>query len=214
MKKIYFWSILILFILALLPAGLWAQNDTQRSASDSQREPNTHVTATHAMDVGYAFMRTGNGSRSGGTQSGNVRKQAMQLVYTGRATDTLTRATTDCYYVFALQPKGFVIVAADNRVEPILGYSYDNNFVVEDMPEHIKGWLNDYEKQIEVVTKSACLAEASIQTKWNSLESGQPISNTRNDITVGPLLTTTWDQGQYYNTYCPADASGAGGRAR
>lgn len=211
MKKIYFWSILILFILALLPAGLWAQNDTQRSASDSQHEPNTHVTATHAMDVGYAFMRTGNGSRSGGTQSGNVRKQAMQLVYTGRATDTLTRATTDCYYVFALQPKGFVIVAADNRVEPILGYSYDNNFVVENMPEHIKGWLNDYEKQIEVVTKSDRPAEASIQTKWNSLESGQPISNTRNDITVGPLLTTTWDQGQYYNTYCPADASGVGG---
>ena len=203
MKKIYFWSILILFILALLPAGLWAQNDTQRSASDSQHEPNTHVTATHAMDVGYAFMRTGNGSRSGGTQSGNVRKQAMQLVYTGRATDTLTRATTDCYYVFALQPKGFVIVAADNRVEPILGYSYDNNFVVEDMPEHIKGWLNDYEKQIEVVIKSAHPAEADIQTKWTRLESGQPLSNTRNGNTVGPLLTTTWGQSPYYNAFCP-----------
>ena len=211
MRKFYFRSVLTLFLISLLPVGLLAQNDTQRSASDSQHEPSTHITASHALDVGYAFMHTGGGSKSGGTQSGNVSKQAMQLVYIGRATDTLTHATTDCYYVFALQPKGFVIVAADNRVEPILGYSYDNNFVVENMPEHIKGWLNDYEKQIEVVTKSARPAEADIQTKWTRLESGQPISNTRNGITVGPLLTTTWDQAPYYNTLCPEDPNGLGG---
>ena len=211
MKKFYFWSILILFILVLLPAGLWAQNNTQRSASDSRCEQSTYVTAAQAMDVGYAFMRTGSGSKSGDIQSSNVRKQAMQLIYTGRATDTLTRSTIDCYYVFALQPKGFVIVAADNRVEPILGYSYDNNFVIENMPEHIRGWLNDFENQIEVVSKSARPAEADIQTKWTRLESGQPLSNTRNGNTVGPLLTTTWDQTSYYNALCPEDVNGPGG---
>ena len=80
MRKFYFRSVLTLFLISLLPVGLLAQNDTQRSASDSQ--PNTHVTATQAMDVGYAFMRTGNGTRGGGLQSGNVRRQNMQLIYT------------------------------------------------------------------------------------------------------------------------------------
>ena len=117
MKKIYFWYLLILIIVALLPQGAKAQQNRTR------QETSSHVTAQQAMDIGYAFMHTGSGSKSGGTQSNAVRKQTMQLVYTGRATDTLTRAMTDCYYVFALQPKGFVIVAADERVEPILGHS-------------------------------------------------------------------------------------------
>ena len=178
-----------------------------------QREPSTHVTAAQAMEVGYAFMHTGSGSKSGGTQSSAVRKQSMQLIYTGKATDSLTRATVDCYYVFALQPKGFVIVAADERVNPILGYSYDNNFVVENMPEHVRGWLGDYEKQIQWVSKSDQKAESDIKTKWSRLKSGQSFPNTRDVHTVGPLLSTKWNQAPYYNALCPEDPSGPGGHA-
>jgi hypothetical protein len=196
MKKIYFWSLLILIIVALLPQEANAQQNR------TQRETSTYVTSQQAMDIGYAFMRTGSGSKSGGTQSNAVRKQAMQLVYTGRATDTLTRVVTDCYYVFSLQPKGFVIVAADDRVEPILGYSYDNDFVVTNMPAHVRSWLGGYEQQIEVVAKSNLQADPATQTKWVRLKSGQPLS-TRNDVTVGPLLTTTWNQAPYYNAHCP-----------
>ena len=205
MKKIYFWYLLILILIVFLPVRIFAQN-TNRGATDPQREPTTHVTAQQAMDIGYAFMRTGSGSKSGGTQSAAVRKQAMQLVYTGRATDTLTRSMTDCYYVFALQPKGFVIVAADDRVEPILGYSYDNNFVVENMPEHIRSWMGGYEQQIQAVAKSNAQAEPTTQSKWVRLKSGQSLG-TRNAVTVGPLITTQWDQGLYYNALCPEDAN-------
>ena len=204
MKKIYFWYLLILIIVALMPQGAKAQNRTQRETS-------TYVTSQQAMDIGYAFMRTGEGSKVNGTKSSAVRKQAMQLVYTGQATDSLTGTTTDCYYVFALQPKGFVIVAADDRVEPILGYSYDNDFAVANMPDHVRGWLGDYEKQIQLVTKSDQQAESDIKTKWSRLKSGQPLTNTRNGITVGPLLTTTWDQAPYYNALCPEDSYGPDG---
>jgi len=203
MKKIYFWCLLILLIVALLPHGIKAQNRTQRETS-------TYVTATQAMDIGYAYMRTGTGSRSGGTQSNAVRRQAMQLVYTGQAIDSLTGAVTDCYYVFALQPMGFVIVAADERVEPILGYSYDNNFVVENMPEQVRNWLGNYERQIEVVVKSDLQPEPAIQSKWTRLKNGQSLS-TRNGESVGPLLQTTWNQNSPYNLLCPSDENGPGG---
>ena len=196
MKKIYFWYLLILIIVALMPQGAKAQNRTQRETS-------TYVTSQQAMDIGYAFMRTGDGSKDNGTKSSAVRKQAMQLVYTGQATDSLTGTTTDCYYVFTLQPKGFVIVAADERVEPILGYSYDNDFVVANMPAHVRGWLGNYEKQIEAVAKSNLQAEPAIQNKWTRLKSGQSMS-TRSGGSVGPLLTTQWDQWWPYNAMCPS----------
>ena len=208
MKRFLLFWIFILMVLAVLAQGQGGRNDANGQA---QRELNTHVTAAQAMDVGYAFMHTGSGSKRGGTQSGAVRKQSMQLVYTGRATDTLTRATTDCYYVYALQPKGFVIVAADERVNPILGYSYDNDFVVENMPEQVRGWLGGYEKQIKTVIDRDVEPAAETTTRWSRLKSGQPMSNTRNGNSVGPLLTTTWNQGQYYNNLCPADANGPAG---
>ena len=208
MKRFLLFWIFILMVLAVLAQGQGGRNDANGQA---QRELNTHVTAAQAMDVGYAFMHTGSGSKRGGTQSGAVRKQSMQLVYTGRATDTLTRAATDCYYVFAMQPKGFVIVAADERVNPILGYSYDNDFVVENMPEQVRGWLGGYEKQIKTVIDRDMEPAAETTTKWSRLKSGQPMSNTRNGNSVGPLLTTQWDQGQYYNNLCPADANGPAG---
>ena len=213
MKKIYIWSILTLIIETLLPGSLLAQARTSANNVGAVEQRETRVTPMQALDVGYAFMRTGTGTRGGGgTRSSDVRKQAMQLVYTGQATDSLTGAITDCYFVFSLQPKGFVIVAADERVEPILGYSYDNNFVVADMPDHVRGWLGSYAQQIQTVSKSEPHPAPSIQTKWTRLKSGQSI-NTRNGITVGPLLTTTWDQAPYYNTLCPMDANGPGGHA-
>ena len=208
MKRFLLFWIFILMVLAVFAKGQAGRNDAN---GRSQREPSTHVTAAQAMDVGYAFMHTGSGSKRGGTQSGAVRKQAMQLVYTGKTTDSLTRAITDCYYVFALQPKGFVIVTADERVNPILGYSYDNDFVVENMPEHVRGWLGGYERQIKTAMERDVEPATETTTKWSRLKSGQPMSNTRNGNSVGPLLTTTWNQGQYYNNLCPADANGPAG---
>jgi len=211
MKKIYFWSILTLIIATFFPTGLLAQERTSANgAGNAVAQRETHVTPAQALNVGYTFMRTGSGTRGSGTRSSDVRQQAMQLVYTGQAYDSLTGTVTDCYYVFALQPKGFVIVAADDRVEPILGYSYDNDFAVANMPDHVRVWLGSYERQIEAVTKSDLRPTPATESKWTDLRSGQS-AGTRSGGTVGPLLTTTWDQGQYYNSLCPTDASGPAG---
>ena len=141
-----------------------------------------------------------------------MRKQDLQLIYTGQTIDSVTQSVTDCYYVFALQPKGFVIVAADNRVEPILGYSYDNDFVVANMPDHVRGWLGGYEQQIKAVVDQDMAPAAETSAKWSRLQSGQSMSALTGE-TVGPLLTTTWDQGQYYNALCPIDFDGPDGHA-
>jgi len=199
MKRILLYWTLITVTLV----GSAQERTSNNTNTLSQRE--THVTTTEALNVGYIFMRTG-----GGTRGSDVSKQNMQLIYTGQAIDSVTQSVTDCYYVFALQPKGFVIVSADERVEPILGYSYDNNFMVTNLPNHVRSWLGNYERQIEAVVKEEIAPETETTTKWSRLKSGQPMS-TRSGGTVGPLLTTTWDQGQYYNSLCPVDANGPAG---
>ena len=53
------------------------------------------------------------------------------------------------FYVFSnMSGKGFVIVSADDRMTPILGYSYENDFVMENMPVHVKSWMDHYAEQI------------------------------------------------------------------
>lgn len=194
---------LLFGIFITMSVTLFAQKSTTANVVGDATQRETHVTPAQALNVGYTFMRTGDSSKGSGTKSGSVSKQTMQLVYTGQAIDSLTGAVTDCYYVFALQPKGFVIVAADERIEPILGYSYDNNFVVANMPAHVRGWLGNYEKQIEAVTKSNLQTEPTIQNKWTRLKNGQAMSNAKSGGGVGPLLTTQWDQWWPYNALCP-----------
>ncbi len=203
MKKIFYWSILTLITIAFLP---------QRADAQSNRLHETHVTPAQALDAGYAFLRMGGGSAGarGATHSTGVHKQMMQLVYTGQSTDSHTGAVTDCYYVFALQPKGFVIVAADNRVEPILGYSTNGSFSTDNLPENCRSWLQHYAEEIAYARTHDIAATASISLEWDALLSTDATSPTlapKSTTAVLPLLTTTWDQSPYYNNLCPGSGS-------
>ena len=196
---------LLLWMTVAIVLSVPAQDRTSNNIANGTLLSETHVTATEALNIGYVFMRTGNGTRGS-----NVSKQNMQLIYTGRAIDSVTQSITDCYYVFALQPKGFVIVAADERVEPILGYSYDNDFAVANMPDHVRRWLDSYEQHIKTAINHGITPVSETSSKWSRLRAGQTM-NTRSGESVGPLLTTTWDQGQYYNSLCPEDVNGIAG---
>lgn len=107
-------------------------------------------------------------------------------------------------YIFGLDgTKGFVIISADDRVAPILGYSLTNAFSTKDMPEHIHKWLNDYEKQIDWLTEHHVGQTEDIKRKWNALLNADKNAMRQNTPVVGPLVTTKWSQRQYYNDQCP-----------
>ena len=52
-----------------------------------------------------------------------IKSAQADLVYTAYADNGQA-----CFYVFSVQPKGFVIVSADDRAKPILGYSTECTF--------------------------------------------------------------------------------------
>ena len=67
------------------------------------------------------------------------------------------------FYIFSAD-SGFVLVAADERVTPILGYSKTSRFVTEDMPENLRWWLEGYDCIRPVSSRSRALGWSSRPT--------------------------------------------------
>lgn len=118
----------------------------------------------------------------------------------------LDTANEDSYiYVVNLNPKGFVLIAADDAATPILGFSTSNNWKEFEMPIQLEEMLHNWNGQLHtIVTRklSADLPTAVLWGKYNrDAMSFEPNRNTRS---VSPLITSIWGQGTYYNALCPS----------
>lgn len=107
------------------------------------------------------------------------------------------------YYTFNFSSGGFVMVAADDACEPILGYSFTGQMPREITNPAAREWFESYSKEISRIIENR-LPNTETGKIWNSIRNG--IVN-RAPIDVNPLLTTLWDQGCYYNALCPSDPS-------
>lgn len=100
--------------------------------------------------------------------------------------------------------KGYVIMAADNCVTPILGYSYENNFDNGELPPNFKAWLDGYAEQIRAAVAIKAQATAEIRSDWECLRQSKPLP-IKSEKAVSPLVQTKWNQAPYYNAQCPYD---------
>ena len=138
-------------------------------------------------------------------------------------TDTLNNPV---YYVVHLIPKGFVIVSADDLVEPIIAFSsqgefdpsLDNPFgalVTQDVPGRIMA-ARDAEEKHQRLGSGFSLDDAfqNARKKWTSLENRSASFGldfklpSITDVYVAPLLQSEWSQttacsNACYNYYTP-----------
>ena len=115
------------------------------------------------------------------------------------------------FYVFNA-PNGFVIVSADDCAYPILGYSDEGRrFDVNNVPIQLQDILREYLEQIQYAVENNLQPDEATSQQWRLVKTTGMLSENRDRTQVGPLLTTTWDQGQYYNAMCPEDANGPDG---
>ena len=121
-------------------------------------------------------------------------------------------------YIFT-SDYGFVVLAADDCVQPILGYSTQGRFVAENIPENISDWLKDYDSQIQFAIDNKLSPSSQVAKQWKDLTEGI-VSQAKATVIVEPLIQTTWNQnGTYdfdlntysivfvdlYNNLCPYD---------
>ncbi len=136
-----------------------------------------------------------------------VQSNSSNIIISDVYTESIDNIAT--FYVFSFSPKGFVIVAADDRIKPILGYSVTSRFDKNKISSSLKGWLETYSKGIynEVNLKQNSFSHAN---EWEQILSGK-FQNVKSLIT--PLCTTRWDQTCWYNELCPLDTLGTCGHA-
>ena len=117
---------------------------------------------------------------------------------------------TPCFYVVNFNSEGFVIVAGDDRVQPILAFSDEGAFVAENMPDHIRFFLDGYTEEIQYIVDNQQYGDETTLQQWEALLSNTATQKDGDgDVVVSPLLgENKWNQTQYYNDLCPADASG------
>ena len=118
------------------------------------------------------------------------------------------------FYVFNAEGGGFVMVAGDDCVRPILAYSLDRLFQVGQMPANLRSWLEGYNDEIARQKRLALERKTTVEAhpvvdivadEWRRLSSGAALEPALL-TSVAPLLTTTWDQSPRYNAYCPYDS--------
>lgn len=109
-------------------------------------------------------------------------------------------------YVFNYD-NGFVVMAADDRAYPVLGYGEDDIFDINAIPDGMRYYLGHYGRQIQYAIDNDLVAEENVVEQWNLLREEGVIMKTRMNKAVQPLLATTWDQGWPYNYYAPTCTS-------
>ncbi|MDQ7778636.1 MAG: C10 family peptidase [Planctomycetota bacterium] len=124
------------------------------------------------------------------------------------------------YYVVSLQPEGYVILAADDWIEPIIAFSsvgeYDPSpgnplwvLLNRDMKQRV-----DTVRLAQTQSGAMCADSAKAKEKWTALNicgDGEPLAGGIagvSDVRVAPLIQSRWSQstasGQpCYNYYTP-----------
>jgi len=136
----------------------------------------------------------------------------------------------ETFHVVYLEPSGFVIVPADDGVEPIIAFSaegeYDpspdsplNALIVGDIPErvHAARWRH----QMKMGDPEADARESAAREDWQILMAADPVlggTSLITDVRRAPLVQSKWDQTTVrsgtsrlacYNYYTPPNAAGS-----
>lgn len=168
----------LLFLLVLFIPGL--------AFADS-------VSSQKAMKVAESFFADAR-TKAGGN---------LSLVWDGRDIRSVkTRAMSEQqppFYVFNREGGGFVIISGEDAINPVIAYSFDNQFSVENMPDNVSYWFDRVRGAVQYVRKNGVRQSTQTTMAWSSLENG----NKPDAIPVVEYATALWNQGAPFNNDCP-----------
>ena len=115
-------------------------------------------------------------------------------------------------YVIGRESGGFVIIAGDDRVYPVLAISDSEVFRVEGMPANVRWWM----ERMKAYVRSVGTPEAGAVAAWSAKTRAKEDASLPEGQVTGKVekLTPTWDQGnndnyyfgqEVFNAKCPAN---------
>lgn len=189
---------IVLSVLAALSLNGWAATRNESAAREIARQFLMGTTVE-----GMAKARAFSPVKLQTLTLAGTDKTLLGADGSARAREVLAKNRPEALYVYNLGNEAFVIVSGDDEAEPVLAYSYEGAFTAEDVPEHIKAWMQTYADEIEYLGSKAKKSRvmAKVPTAVSRTAVDYPAS-------VAPLLKyqgepITWDQGTPFNDECP-----------
>ncbi len=132
----------------------------------------------------------------------------LSLIYTadGFGIEYSTEKDVDLFYVFNVnQNDGFVILSADDRAKPVIGYSLNGSWTGQNLPDGLQGLLQRRAEELTAILSSQTVSSPEVTAAWHVLLNEKTPMNFKSFTAVDPLMSTTWDQAPDYNELCPFD---------
>lgn len=123
------------------------------------------------------------------------------------------------FYVINYSEGGFILLSADKRIQPILGFSENGKFDIYEnsYPPGLKFWIKDTKKQITDIQNSNIEQSEKNKLAWKEVQNALATTSQNiiaieppnecyehtETITVGPLLNSTWHQFGDFNDALP-----------
>jgi len=173
------------------------------------------VSSEQALLVGSTFWATHLSDRGDKLVGGEAvslaaEAQAGQSQEAWAVSPILGEKGTAVAYVVEPEPEGFVIIAGDDDISPLLGYSSTGDFPFKDSSDNALLHLVQWDMEARLATLSSATDESESLAESNSLLWEQYLSNDPQlpsgpvpSTTYGPWLDTNWHQGGRYNNKCP-----------
>ena len=126
------------------------------------------------------------------------------LVYCYTGCTANTNGCTPAFYVFNIEPIGFVMVAAQKCIQPILAWSGESVFDSGNIYMQVADLLSSYKKQSAYVINKNLMPTEAVAKSWEALTTtGMRLG--AKTTAVAPMLHTNWNQNGFYNYLCPQD---------
>ena len=164
------------------------------------------VSGSRALDIAKKIFAAQPATKSGSGQ--------VKLIWDGE--EVATKGVQPAFYVFGRDGGGFVIIAGDDNVTPVLAISDHNEFKVEGMPDNVRWWM----ERMKAYVRASAQQTPEIGVQWDKYV-GTKSDNARITGTVTDKvekLTPEWDQGvndpyffgegvHVFNKKCPLDGT-------
>lgn len=142
----------------------------------------------------------------------NVMNKGIDITKTIKDTTTYkTESNENAFYAINYNEGGFVIIAADNRISPILAYSDEGKFSnnIDEIPDAVVSWMEEEKEAVEYVKEMGLVQMPEIKLEWDNVENKYPApiggtggnggGSSCNDtfFQKGPLVKTYWSKMQH-----------------
>jgi len=112
-----------------------------------------------------------------------------------------TRGVIDpAFYVVSRDGGGFVIVSGNDNIQPVLAFSFENPFKVEDMPANVRWWM----EELKGYARSAAYPSPRALEEWAAYTDTKAVIPPAEIVSeFTDSRTNLWDQADPANLYVP-----------